>query len=137
MDLIYICALEDAGGDVPSHAFAQQSEMTEEQLESAFEHQEAEDDALVAPAVAMQYPLAADRRQVSLQAERGVGRNDVLDAAADADVARRLDAEIEWGGAGAPVFAEMASHTVDLAPRRRPKSSVVGNDVTWHCQSFD
>ena len=77
-------------------------------------------------AVAMHYPLAVDRRRISLQAKRGVGRNDVLDSAADFRrtivVARRLDAEIEWGTTGAPVRAEMAPHTVDLAPRSCPKS---------------
>ena len=51
----------------------------------------------------------------------------VHDAAADADVARRLNVKIEWGTTGAPVRAEMTPHTVDLAPRSCPNFVVEGN----------
>ena len=88
--------------------------------------------------------LATDVAQNGVLAGDADANNDVLESAADADVARRLDAEIEWGTVGSPVFAEMAPATVDLATRRCPKSAVVGNDVTWHrltpcfaSQSFD
>ena len=95
--------------------------MPEEQLESAFEHQEAEDEALVAPAVAMHYPLAVDRRQISLQAKRGVGLNHVLESAADADVVL-ADASLFLQGDLSPVDCQRVLH----CHCRRDKRVILG-----------
>ena len=97
--------------------------MPEEQLESAFEHQEAEDEALAAE-------LGAEGPQKSDGGFLADANDDVPDAAADADVARHLNAEIEWGTVGPAEVPKMAPHTVDLPARRCPNFSVVGNDVT-------